>query len=318
MIFTSEFASTAIFVIAILFIGTITAVVLMVTFPSAEDTSAIGAPELGRFASVSGAVIRILVRIITAIVVTIAQPIRFNANGSRSTFQMIIRASDVTILAGIFRFVRRGVIFAIIDAVAYLTIGYAPMIFASEFSSTAILVITILLIGSIPAVVLMVTLPSAEDAPAIGTPELRRFASVSGAIIFVFIRIVATIVVTVASPKSGYAFSVSANKFVVGRTQSTATLYGRSVDALFSVVDGSESARTFTNGSRTTLIIRRSRMARTRGCGGAPSVIDFAHVGSALLTIWRENLNTSRRIIQAFDNFNQVRSGVFICSVNST
>lgn len=164
------------------------------------------------------------------------------------------------------------------------------MIFASEFSSTTIFVITILFIGTVPTVVFVVTFPSAEDTPAVGTPELGRFASVSGAIIYIFVRVVATIIVTIASPKSGYAFSVSADKFVIGRTQSTATLYGRSVDALFSVVDGSESARTFTNGSGTTLIVRRSRMARI----GAPAVIDFAHVGRALLTFWRENLNASR------------------------
>ena len=87
---------------------------------------------------------------------------------------MIIRTSDIAILAGIFRFVRRRVIFTIINSIANLTIGYASMIFASEFTSTAIFVIAIEFISSVTTIVFVVTSPGVENTPSVSTSKKQK------------------------------------------------------------------------------------------------------------------------------------------------
>lgn len=62
---------------------------------------------------------RILIGIITAIVVTVAKPIRFDAYIRLLTFQMIRRASGV-LRTSVMGFIRRHIILTIVHSVAYL------------------------------------------------------------------------------------------------------------------------------------------------------------------------------------------------------
>lgn len=78
----------------------------------------------------------IFVRIIAAIVVSVAQPIRFDANVGVFAFQVIGRTRRV-LGTSFVRFVRRDVIFTIVNAVANLSHRYTPMISASELSWSA-------------------------------------------------------------------------------------------------------------------------------------------------------------------------------------
>ena len=222
---------------------------------------------------------------------------------------MAIRTCDVTIFASFFRLIGSGVIFAIIDSVAHLAIRDAPMVFASEFSGSTIFVITFLFISAISAVILVVAFPSAENTTAIGTSELGRFASVGGTVVLVFVRVVSTIIIAVACPQSGDAFSVAANKLVIGRTQHSATGHCRGVDALLAIIDGREAV-----GTPAKSLAIFSRMAGI----SAASVIEFANVHSARLTFGCIDLDSPRRIIKPLDNFNQMCTGVLISSVDTS
>lgn len=55
---------------------------------------------------------------------------------------------------------------------AYLSHGNAPMVGAGELALNARRVVTVNLIGPVPTVVLMVTLPRAENTAPVVTPEL--------------------------------------------------------------------------------------------------------------------------------------------------
>ena len=94
----------------------------------------------------------------------------------------------------------------------------------------------------------MVTLPGLEDAATVPASELLGFAGVHGAVVRVFVAVVATVVVAVAGPQPGDAFAVAAGEGLLGRTRRShaghpvalvLSCHGF-VDALLALVDGLE------------------------------------------------------------------------------
>jgi len=81
----------------------------------------VGAPEAVGRARPLRTVHRVLVAVVAAIVVAVAQPIRFHANVRLLALQMVRRARNV-LRAPVVRFVRSRVVFAIVHAVAHLTV----------------------------------------------------------------------------------------------------------------------------------------------------------------------------------------------------
>ena len=85
----------------------------------------------------------VLIRVVTAIVVSITKPIRFNTDGCTFALQVAFWAFDNLIFTRIQSLVRRAVIFTIIDSVTFLTVWNTSIIFASEFAIGTIFVLTI-------------------------------------------------------------------------------------------------------------------------------------------------------------------------------
>ena len=85
----------------------------------------------------------VLVRVVAAIVVPIAKPIRFDTDGCTFALQVAFWALNNLIFTRIQSFVRRTVIFTIIDSVTFLTVWNTAIIFASEFAIGTIFVLTI-------------------------------------------------------------------------------------------------------------------------------------------------------------------------------
>jgi hypothetical protein len=115
----------------------------------------------------------------------------------------------------------------------------------------------------------------------------------SGAIVFVFVRVVAAIVVAVTSPKSGDAFSVSADELVTVVSAGTSIAFanaggGSLVDALLSVVDFHEAVGTLANSA-----------AVGSGVAGvsAPAVVELANAEGTILPLGGVDL---KRMLQNF------------------
>lgn len=96
---TSKFTRSAIFVIAILLIRAISAIILMIALPGAENTPSIAAPKFRGLASVSATVVIILVRVIPTIIIAIARPQPGNALAI-STDKLVLRRSQAAAARG--------------------------------------------------------------------------------------------------------------------------------------------------------------------------------------------------------------------------
>jgi hypothetical protein len=114
---------------------------------------------------------RIFIGIITAIVVAIAQPVRFNANVRFFTLQVIRWAGRVH-WTSLMRLIRRCVVFTIVDSVADLRLRNAPAIQACKFTVGTGRIFAVQLIGAVFAVIFMIALPRLENAPAVVATEL--------------------------------------------------------------------------------------------------------------------------------------------------
>ena len=92
----------------------------------------------------SGTAVKIvLIRIISTIVVSIAKPVRFHTNSRIFTLHMTLRAGHILISTSYFRLIRSTVVLAIIDTITFLTFRDTSVIFASEFTGSAIFVFAI-------------------------------------------------------------------------------------------------------------------------------------------------------------------------------
>lgn len=124
-----------------------------------------------------GAVQWILVAVVAAVVVAVAEPVGLDADVGLLALEVVGRASRVH-RASLVGLVRGDVVLAVVDAVADLGHRDAALIRAGELVGSAGLVGAALLIAHVLAVVLVVALPRLEDATAIVAAELVGTARV--------------------------------------------------------------------------------------------------------------------------------------------
>lgn len=101
------------------FVRPVAAVVVTVAVPRGRYAPVVRAPETVCRARPLGTVHRVLVTVVAAVVVAVAQPIRFHANVRLLALQMVRRARDV-LRAPVVGLVRSRVVFAVVHAVAHL------------------------------------------------------------------------------------------------------------------------------------------------------------------------------------------------------
>lgn len=97
----------------------VAAIVVAVAIPRGRYAPVVRAPETVRRARTLRTVHRVLVAVVAAIVVAVAQPIRFHAYVRLLALQMVRRARYV-LRTPVVRLVRSRVVFAIVHAVAHL------------------------------------------------------------------------------------------------------------------------------------------------------------------------------------------------------
>ena len=220
-------------------------------------------------------------------------------------------AGDISRRAGLNSFIRCLVVLAVIHSVAHLSLRNATVVSAGELAFTAARIIAVDLIRSIPAVILVIALPRAEDATAIAAPKLGWLAGVRRAVVRVLVGVVPAVVVSIASPQPRDALAVGAGELVAAAVIVARAAIGRRrlVDAHFAFIDCREPV-----GAATQGLAVWARMARVR----AAAVVDLAHVHCAVLPLWSVDLNAARRIVQTFHNFLHVGSRVLLCSVHAS
>lgn len=135
----------------------------------------IGTSEAVLGASSLGAMNRILIAIVTAIVIAVAEPVRLHADVCFFALEMIQRTCSVARTA-LVCLIGSEVVLAIVDAVAHLRLRYASIIGAGEFARCARWIDATLLVATIPTVVFVVALPRFEDASAVVAAEFVRAA----------------------------------------------------------------------------------------------------------------------------------------------
>lgn len=101
------------------FVGPVAAVVVAVAVPRGRYAPVVRAPEAVGRARALRTVHRVLVAVVAAVVVAVAQPIRFHAYVCPLALEMVGRARHV-LRAPVVCFVRRSVVLAVVDAVAHL------------------------------------------------------------------------------------------------------------------------------------------------------------------------------------------------------
>lgn len=103
------------------FVGPVAAIVVAVAIPRGRYAPVVGTPETIGRARPLRTMDRVLVAVVAAIVVAVAQPIRFHAYVRLFALQMVRRTRYV-LRAPVVRFVRSRIVFAIVHAVAHLEI----------------------------------------------------------------------------------------------------------------------------------------------------------------------------------------------------
>lgn len=267
------------FALAVLegFITPISTIIVPVTVPSRWDTTVIGTSEAILRTGGFGTVNRILVGIISAVVVAIAEPIRFNADVCLLAFQVTRGARRVPWTPFV-RFIRCRVVFTIIYSVTYLRHGDTALVITGEFTGGAGRVVTVQFVRAVLAVVFVITFPRAEDASPVVATELARVTRVKHAVFDIFVAVVSTIIISVAGPHPRNALPVGAIEFVRFACQVSCDAHPPIVDQLCVLV-------TFAFG-----------FARWSGVAalGASSIADVAGIDLALLSVQREDVDVPR------------------------
>ena len=135
----------------------------------------IGTPEAVWRTSSLSAMNRILVAVVAAIVIAVAEPVGLDTDVRLLALEMIQWTRGVARTA-LMRFVGGDVILAVINTVAHLRLRDTAIIGAGKFARRARRVNTALLVAAVPTVVLVIALPRFEDASAVVAAELVRAA----------------------------------------------------------------------------------------------------------------------------------------------
>lgn len=122
---------------------------------------------------------RVLVAVITAIVVAIAEPVRLDADVGLFALEMIGWTSGIhgTALVSL---ITSDVVLTVVHTVTDLGLRYATLVGTGELAICARPVGAVLLVAAVLAVVLVVALPRLEDAAAVLATEFVGAARVVG------------------------------------------------------------------------------------------------------------------------------------------
>lgn len=155
------------------FVGSIATIIVTIAVPSGRNASMVRAAETVLRTRSLRAMQRIFVTVVATIIVAVAQPVRLDADIRLFAFQMV-RWTCRVLRTTLVRLVRRAIVFAIVDTVAYLRLRNASSIQTSEFAVNAWRICAALFVRSIFAIVLVVALPRFEYAATIIAAELVR------------------------------------------------------------------------------------------------------------------------------------------------
>lgn len=297
----SEASSTLRLTVIWRFIAGIRAVVVSIAVPCGWDAPVVRAPEAVLRTSFLGAVQRILIAIIPAIVITIAKPVGFHADVGLVAFQMIRGTCGVhgTAFVGL---VGGDIVPAVVDTITDQIVRDATIIGAGELTNGARGINAAFLVAAVATVVLVIAFPGLEDAPAVVASELVGAARVVDAVIFVFVGAISAIVVAIAGPHPGGAATIPTGKLVgvagdvLGHAHSVLVHEPAVVVAL--ALDGPVHAR------MTGLI--------------AATVRDVARIHFALLPVRRVNVQIPWRVVQPFHQLHLVGTGVLLRAIDSS
>jgi len=283
------------------FIGSIATVIVTITVPGSWNASVVGTPETVGWTSSLATMQWILVGVVTTIVVAIAQPIGFHADVGLLALQMIRRTSGVHGTPFV-RFIRCGIILAVIHTIAHLSLWNTPSIGASELTIHTRWIDAAQLIGTILAVVLVITLPRLKDAASVVAAELVGGAGVIGTIVGILVGVVATVVVAIAGPHSRNASAVLAVEFA----------------GLASIVSrGTHPSLVHHLGAIVALALGLAIRGRMTALGTS-AVVDPARIHIALLAIGTVDANISRRILQSLHHLHHVGSSVLLSPIDTS
>lgn len=171
----------------------------------------------------------------------------------------------------------------------------------TTFGGVALLT-AVLLVGTIPAVVLVIALPALEDAPSVRAPELRRTASVARAVVDVFIGVVSAVVVPVTRPQPRDALSVQAVELSGIASHVVRHAHLALVGELESSV------------AQALRHVVGAGMARV----DAATIVHLAGIGIALLAIGRKYVDITRRFLQTLHHLLHVGAGVLLGTVHAS
>ena len=144
---------------------------------------------------------RVFVAVVATVVVSITQPIGLHTDCGALALKMISRTSDVPRSAHLGRLVTGLVVFAVIDTIADLSIGDAPVVVAGELALSTLRIVTIKLISAVTTVVLVITLPGLEDTTTVAAPILSWGTGVIAAVVRLLITVVPTVVISITGPQ---------------------------------------------------------------------------------------------------------------------
>lgn len=167
-------------------IGSIATIVVPIAIPSSRNTPVIGATETVLWTRTLSTVQHIFVRVITTIIVSIAQPVRLHTNVGFLTLQMVLWACRI--LRTHFMCLIRGVrVLAVVHSIANLCLRNTASIQTSEFPVLARSVGTAFLVRAVLAVVVMIAFPRLKNATPVLASILIGRTRMEGTVVGVLV-----------------------------------------------------------------------------------------------------------------------------------
>ena len=145
--------------------------------------------------------VAVLVAVVATVVVSITQPVWLHTDCGALALKVISGTSDIPRATHLGRLVAGLVVFAVIDTIADLSIGDAPMVVTGELALGTFWIVTVQLVGAITTVVLVITLPGLEDATTVAAPVLGCGAGVIAAVVSLLIAVVPTVIISITGPQ---------------------------------------------------------------------------------------------------------------------
>lgn len=146
---------------------------LLESFVKLKDLPVIGTSEAILWASSLGTMNRILITVVATIIVTVAEPVRLDANVRLFAFEVIQGACSVA-RTTLVCLIRSNVVLAVIDAVAHLRLRNAAIVGTGEFTWRTGRINASFFVATVPTVILVIAFPRFEDTSAVIATELVR------------------------------------------------------------------------------------------------------------------------------------------------